>query len=357
MRRRRIWGGAIALGLVASAAWAANPSGTEDSTEKPAARIVAIVNDNVILLEEVLGPIRGQLLQAKKSLPRERYLQVERELLKQATQQRIQRVVLLKELETILPDKSIMKRIRAAAAQDFDSQLIQMAHNSGMKTKEEIIEKIKSEGSDLDALRRDFTDNLLAQQYLYRLTKNSVKEPTRDELVAYYDAHKEEFSEPAGAVWRQIRVKFADDKFAARRKIQDAADQLKAGADFGQVAQKMSDGPTAAVGGLWSLTSKDSYADSLVDHAIFSIPVGETSEIIEGKEAFHIVHVERRTEGGPRPFSEVQTLIKNKLQRDSQGQLHKKTVDDIIAKYHVETIFDEPNKSLDQAAAPNQPPR
>lgn len=339
----------------AASAAPASEASAPDEEGRSAASIVAVVGDQVILLDEVIAPIRAQLRQARAQLPPDKYREVEWELLKQVTQTRVQRAVLIKELEAILPNKDIMPRLRKLAAADFETYLIKLAQESGLKSKDDLIERIKDEGSDIDALRREFVDNLLSQQYLDKIIKPLLTEPTRDNLLAYYTAHKEEFAEPAGVVWRHVQVRFGENRDEARRKIQDAYDRLAAGESFDSVARSHSDGPTAAEGGRWTLTSKGSYADSAVDRVLFSIPVGQFSQIIEGKEAFHLVLVERRTDGSPKPFADVQSQIKEKLNRDERITLHKKKMAELMAKHHIETIFDvDPSQVGQSPKAPSQ---
>lgn len=323
----------------------------EPPAEKPTASIVAVVGDQVILLDEVMGPVRGRLQAARAQLPPEKYREYEWQMLEQVTRKRIEQVVLLKELELFLPNKDILPRIRKLAAADFENYLTKMAKDSGLKSREEIIARIKTEGADLDSLRREFIDNLLSMQYLDKMVKPLIKEPTREELLAHYQAHQEEFTEPAGVIWRQIQVHYGADRAAARQKIQEAYDRLVGGQPFAKIAEEYSDGPTAASGGLWTLTSKGSYSDTAVDNVLFSIPLGQFSQIIEGKDSFQVVLVEKRNDGSPKPFPEVQGQIKARLMRDQRVALQTQKLDEILKKHHVETIFDQPDR---QVASPGR---
>lgn len=335
----RIVAWSFAVGFVGAwTASAADPGA--DAEGRPAASIVGAVGDEVILLEEVMGSIQGQLRQAKAQLPPDQYREYEWNALRQVTQQRIQRTILLKELEAFLPNKDILPRIKKRAAEDFENYLTHMAHESGLKNRDEVIEQLKKDGADLNALRRDFVDNVLAQQYMEKLVKPHLVEPTRDQLMDYYLRHAEEFAEPAGATWRHVQVRYGNDKKTAEGKIRAAYDRLAGGDSFEKVAKQFSDGPTAADGGRWSVTSPGSYADPAVDHVLFSLPVGQHSQVFAGKDAFHIVVVEKRSDGKPKPFEEVQGPIKNRLMREQRAAIAKKKIEEIATRHHVETIFD-----------------
>lgn len=319
---------------------------------KSAASIVARVDDQVILLEDVMTPVAARLRQAKEKLGPEQYRQFEWETLRQVTDARVQRAVVLKELSNRLPSPDILKRVRKGANEDFEKYLMQLAREQGLKTREEIVAQIKKEGANLEDLRNDFIDNLIAQQYVAQMIRPLIKEPTRIDLMSYYEDHRDEFREEKGAVWRHIEIKKQPDANAAFDKAQTIAQQLRGGADFAALAKKESQGSTAAAGGLWSLTSKGSYADPAVDQAIFSVPVGQASEVIDGKDSYHIVRVEKRSDGGVKPFAEVQAEIKTALQRQSMSELRKKKVDEMMTRHYIETIFDNPNQ---QAGRPEPP--
>ncbi|MFO0949457.1 MAG: peptidyl-prolyl cis-trans isomerase [Planctomycetota bacterium] len=319
------------------------------ATSRPKASIVARIDDQVILLEEVMLPIQGQLKKLKAQMPKDKYREAEWHLLSQVTKARIQRTVLLKELELMLPNANVLPKVRKAAHADFEKYLLKLARDAGLKDRDAMLAKIEQEGSNLDALREDFIDNMLAQQYLHQTIKSQIKEPTRDELFEYYQQHQDEFTEPVGAEWRHIQVKKGNGAAAARKKIEDLHRQLLAGGDFAKIAEKESDGPTARTGGKWTLTSKGSYAEAAVDDAIFTMKVGEISPVIEGSNAFHIVRVEKRNDGSATPFSEVVDEITQKLNNQLMTNLRKSKIEEAMKKHYIESIFDNAPSDLEQA--------
>lgn len=318
---------------------------------RPRASIVARVDNQIILLEEVISPVRAQLERAKKQVPPEKYREVEWNLLQQVTKSRIQRLVLLKELELSLPSKAAMPKIRQNLNEEFEKYLLKLARDAGLKTREEILEQINKEGSNLETLRNDYIDNMLAQIYLQKVVKPLIKEPTRDELMAYYLENPKEFSEEAGVRWRHIQVKKGTDPQVALAKAEDLRERLRAGADFALLAQEHSDGPTAAVGGEWQLTSKGSYADAAVDKMLFLIPENQISDVIEGTDAFHIIRVEKRNDGGPAPFAEVQDQIADKLTNQKAANLRKEKLQAAMDRHYIESIFDT---DLETAGKPTE---
>lgn len=319
---------------------------------KLAGSIVARVDDRVVLLEEVMGPIRGKLEEAAKQMPREQYRQMEWEVLRQRTEGMVQRLVVLKELESRIPNPAAIDNVRRAINKDFEKNLLQTARQAGLRSKEELLAQLAKEGSSLEEQRKEFVDNILMQQYLGQLIRPEVKEPSREELVRYYQEHLKDFSTDKGVEWKHIQARYGNDTASAEEKIRSAMSYLQQGADFAEVAKNLSDGPTASLGGQWTLTSPGSYADDKVDAALFSIPIGSVSNVIAGDTAFHIVKVDKRSEGGAKPFAEVQEEIRKQISRERFNARRKAKMDEMMTRHHIETIFDSTSKEAGRETAP-----
>ena len=124
--------------------------------------------------------------------------------------------------------------------------------------------------------------------------------------------------------------------------------EVLGGRPFAEVAKTRSEGPTAAVGGSFGWTGKGSLASKKLDEAIFSLPVGELSAIIEDGEAIHIVRVTKREEAGRTPFLEAQVEIRSKILDDRR----RVAVDDYLGKLRartpVWTVFDDAKGTLNE---------
>lgn len=312
------------------------------------AEIVARVDDQVILLSEVLEPVRPILEMEKAKRSPEEYRELERQLLERVTQSLIERTVVLNELKLQAANPAGIELIRRQINEDFEKYLQSLVQKNGFESREALIEQLQKEGTSVEKLREDFIDRTMAEQFLNQLVRPQLKEPTRADLLRYYRDNIEEFTEEEGVIWSQIQVSFGENKDAAKEKILQAARELQSGADFAEVAKKYSDGPTAVSGGKWSLTSQGSYADQIIDRALFTLPVGEVSQVIAGKDAYHILRIDKRNDGRPTPFEQVQSQIRGILRSQGLGDLRVAKLKEIMAKHYVESIFDENNTQLSQ---------
>ena len=106
-------------------------------------------------------------------------------------------------------------------------------------------------------------------------------------------------------------------------------------------------------GGWRDWTAKGSLVPEL-DGALFGLPIGQLSPIIESSAGFHIVRVTQREEPVVTPFREAQVAIRDKIiQERSAKQLHEYLAK-VQARTPVKTIFDRPQVA-DRPDQPNQP--
>lgn len=78
---------------------------------------------------------------------------------------------------------------------------------------------------------------------------------------------------------------------AAFAKAKNIKKHLDAGEDFTAVAKQYSEDPNAAAGGDLGFISKGTLSELKFEEAVFSLGVGQTSDIIESRLGFHIVNI------------------------------------------------------------------
>jgi parvulin-like peptidyl-prolyl isomerase len=127
------------------------------------------------------------------------------------------------------------------------------------------------------------------------------------------------------------------------------------GAPFAEVAKLRSHGPTRFDGGIYDWTTKGSLVSKVLDEAIFGLPVGSMSQILEDENGYHIVRVIERVDAGRKEFLEAQTEIRKKLRDQDIERQTKEFVEKMKSRTPVWTIFDDQpgNSSPATAAAPD----
>jgi parvulin-like peptidyl-prolyl isomerase len=328
----------FAVGETIGQAQTPSPLGNNEATT--VATVVARVDHRAILLGDAIDRVRPQLELMRKQLSADEYRRQERAILKQQTDELIDRAVILEEVSAKIKDAERLKEIRRRIGLEFEKNLLKFAKAQGLKSKEQVIDQFEKEGTSLEKQRSEFIDKILADEYLRQQITGLLSEPSRDDLHAYYKAHLDQFQQNAGVVWRHIEIRIGSDPKQAAEKTHQVMQQLAAGADFSELARRFSDDASASAGGLCPMTSKGSFYEDAVDRALFSLPVGQVSQPIRGRHSFHIVRVEKRTTDGAKPFSEVQTEILKTLKDRQFVELRQKKLREMRQRHYIESIFE-----------------
>ncbi len=133
------------------------------------------------------------------------------------------------------------------------------------------------------------------------------------QLRAYYDAHKDQFRTPDRVRVRHILLQTVGKSDAEKKKIkaqaEDLLKQIKAGANFAELAKKYSEDPgTKDKGGEYGWMARGQTVKNF-ETAAFSMQPGQTSDIVTTEYGFHIIQVEEKQAAGLQPFEKVRDQI------------------------------------------------
>ena len=154
-------------------------------------------------------------------------------------------------------------------------------------------------------------------------------EITPVELGQYYKVHQDEYRVPESVTVRHILITTptpdaqgkVDQKAvdAAQAKAEDILKQLKAGANFADLAKKYSQDPgSAEKGGLLPPITRGRTVPAF-ENAAFNTPVGQTTGVIRTNYGFHILHIEAKQQARLKPLSEVKPEIEAVLKKQQAG--------------------------------------
>lgn len=154
---------------------------------------------------------------------------------------------------------------------------------------------------------------------------------TDQDLQAYYNQHQDDFRVPEQVKVSHILIKTpsagpdgkVDDKAVAeaQKKAQDVLNQLKAGAKFDELAKKYSDDPgSAKQGGELGWIGRGRTVPEF-EKAAFSLPKGQTSDLVKSSYGFHIIHVEDKQDAHVKSLDEVRAQIEPLVKQQKAGKL------------------------------------
>jgi peptidyl-prolyl cis-trans isomerase SurA len=270
-------------------------------------RIAAVVNGHPITLSEAEERVAPELARVP---PRPSGVAQRKDLIKRSVQELIDESLVESEATALgidVSDDELQKLIEQLAKQN----------NLDMPR---FREALAQQGLSFESVK----DQLRRQQLMIRLLQYKVKpRKVSDEEVqaAYANMNRDaEFEVRA----RDIYIAAPDGATPAQQRAAEArADaalrRIKEGDSFARVARDVSDGPTAKEGGDLGYFRRGQMLEALEDPA-FKLKPGEVSGLIHvpGEHGgYHMVMVEDRRRVAPKPLSEVQEEIRQRLAGES----------------------------------------
>jgi len=305
------------------------------------ARILGHVGSEVILMGDVAAVV-NEIIEANKDRIPPGELDATREIIiKKHLKNVIQNKLVYLDAKKKIPSEN-WPLVESQIDKAFDEEeLPKIMKRTGAASRSELEAKLAAVGSSIERERRAFRERTLAQQWVRQQIKRD-EEITYDQMVRYYREHLDEFTKPARAKWEELMVRFSNypNKAAAYDAIARLGNHVLNGISLAAIAREASDGVTADQGGVWDWTAKGSLVCKEIDQALFSLPIGQLSPIIEGPQGFHIVRVIEREEAATAPFLEAQVEIREKIIKQRSEKQLRDYLAKLEAKTPVSTIYD-----------------
>ena len=152
-------------------------------------------------------------------------------------------------------------------------------------------------------------------------------EPDDEQIEEYYELNKDsEFTTEEKVAARHILKKFAEDaddetRQAVRKTAEALLTRVKDGEDFAELATAESEDAGSAIkGGDLGYFGRGRMVEPF-ENSAFSLGVGQTSDLVESRFGFHIIHVYDRNEAGTSNLEDVRASIVSKLSRSAAADL------------------------------------
>lgn len=324
------------------------PSGDRAAAAEPqpqpieGGQIIARVGSEVILAADLAPTVNQILAQNAKQIPAGDLDRVRRLLMKQQLASQIDIKLIYSDARRVIPEENFPK-IGESLGERFDEvQLPRLIESAKVSNRVALDAQLHQLGTSLAQHRRTFIERTLAQQWLQQQLETD-EEITHEQLLTYYQAHRQEYALEAKVRWEELVARFDGfrSKVEAWAAIATWGNEVLSGRPFLEVARQHSQGVTAQTGGQYDWTRKGSLISDAVDTALFTLPVGQLSQIVEDDTSFRIVRVIERTEAGATPFIEAQPDIRKKIQVERRGQAVQKYLTELREKTLVWTVFDD----------------
>ncbi len=186
-----------------------------------------------------------------------------------------------------------------------------------------------------DNLRR----SILVDEYLKHAGVTDPKIP-ESEIRAYYDTNKEHYRRRDAVHVRHILIRLkndadADERSAARRKIEKARDEIRGGKDFGEAARKYSEDNAASFGGDIGYRERGFMPDAF-DAVAFSLKKNRLSDVIETPFGYHIMEILDRIPAGIPAYGELRGFFERYLWMEESRRRKAELIDILRAQARIE---------------------
>ncbi len=321
------------------------------------AEIMARVGAETVQATELLPAINQQMAKIKVQYadqfaalpPKQReaeLLKVQKQLMEHSVKDMINLKLVLAEVHQTVPAEGL-KKTEKSIRDFFNSTVIkQLLIDYKATNVSELEDKLHEVGSSLDTQRNVFVEQQMVVSWMKEKVKEE-KEPTHEQMLAFYQEHHADWETPAKARWEQLSLRFANypTKADAWKALAQLGRQIQQGAPFAGIAKAHSQDFAAEEGGQHDWTGQGSLRSTVLDWVVFSLPVGALSQIVEDDEGLHIVRVLDRQDAKRTPFSEVQPEIKRRMQLGNENKQRLAYLAKLRERTPVWTVFDDPAAS------------
>ncbi len=285
------------------------------------------------VLEKVLVKVNGDIItQTDLEDQQVAYVRERRDMFDAAdleTEEGLQRIIA--EITPLIIADAISELLMVQRGRDlgytmaddrFEEVVENIKKENNIESEEQFTDALKDAGMTIKDLR-----TVIGRQYLV----NAVQQVevfgkitvTDTEAREYYDAHLEEFTNPASVTLREVLARVpsseqgvpnrlssngVDDE--AKQRATEARGRVLSGEKFSVVAAEVSDSPSKANGGLVGPVNRDELADD-VRELIERLGVGDVSAVGRTSQGHQFFKLESVTDASPPPFEELRDTIAN----------------------------------------------
>ena len=245
------------------------------------------------------------------------------------------------------------KELDITGETELVKRLDEMRKQNHLDSMEDLQKAAEAQGVSWEDFKASIRNRIVTQEVIREQVGRRVNiSPT--EVQNYYNQHKQEFEQPEQVRLSEILIPTANPDDAtqvadAKKKADDLAAKLKAGADFAALARSNSGGPTAADGGDLGDFKRGQLAKVLED-ATFNLKPGQYSEPIRTKQGYVILKVTEHNPGGVPPLKDIQPQVEDAVGMAKMNPALR----DYLTKLREDAYIDIEKGYEDSAASPNE---
>ncbi|MDL2268596.1 SurA N-terminal domain-containing protein [Desulfosarcina sp. OttesenSCG-928-A07] len=315
-----------------SAAAAADAFATDTADVRTVDRIIAIVNEDIILLSE----LNARMAPYVERVRQEGLSPVQTsQMLAKLRQDMIDRMV-----DEKLTDQEVRRQDLSVDDAEIDST-IERIKVSNSFTDEDLRAFLEREQTTMDAYRQKIREQLLR----FRLVNYQVKSRiviTDEDIQNYYDRNPDLYGDEMVYHLRNITFPMPTSATPAqraevRKQMETIHEKLVSGGDFAALAQTYSKGPGADRGGDIGQFKRSSLSGQ-IQSALSGLNSGEFTQILDTDRGLQLFYVESVTSGEGRSVEAARQEIQQKLFEERVDAKFVSWLEDLRSRSHIKIL-------------------
>ena len=302
LKRNLFLGGLIGILMLVFTA-----SATATAASEVIDRIVAVVNEDIILLSE----LRERMAPYVQRIRQQGFdLEKERQMIFKVREETLNRLV-----DEKLTDQEI-KRNDIQVDETTIDNTIERIKTTNSFTDEDLRRFLEQDQMTMEQYREKIREQVLRSRLVNYQVRSKIV-ITDAEIRDYYDSHPELYGGEVRYHLRNILMpvpEFSTDaeKAAVQEKMNQLSERIQAGEAFADLARQYSQGPAAADGGDIGEFGEKALSPQ-IRAALDGLDPGSTTEVLDTDQGFQLFYLEaiNRTEG--KPLASVKDEIHQKL--------------------------------------------
>jgi peptidyl-prolyl cis-trans isomerase SurA len=292
--------------------------------------IAALVNDDVITTMEVE---RETALMARE-LDRER-----KEPLDEAGRERLRSLALSRLVDKRLVAQKI-KELDIRIGDDEIRQAIEDVKKQNSLSQEALVTALKGQGLTFEEYRQQLKEQLERLRLVSMEVKAKIQVGER-EAWEFYQANPDRFG--GGEIFRARHILFKLDRTAAAGEIKRIMEhaltvlyEARGGKDFDALVRKYSEDPNAQKDGGDLGTFRRGEMVQEIEEAVAGMKPGDVSDLVTSSLGLHIIRLDSRQAGTPKPFEQVKAEAEEIVYRKKSEERFNRWVADLRRKAAIE---------------------
>lgn len=198
---------------------------------------------------------------------------------------------------------------------DVIKRLDMIRQQNNLPSMDALEKGVESQGENWEDYKLQMKNSILTQRVIQQEVGSTIK-IGNDDVQKYYEAHKSEFVKPEevdlSAIFFSTENKSPQEVTAIKAKAETLVTRLKAGEDFGALARRFSEGPSANQGGELGEFKRGEMTPD-IEKIVFDLKKGDSTDVLAAPNGLQILHVNQRFESGLQPLAKVDEDIENEL--------------------------------------------